>query len=84
MTKTNMHFRLKTKTKSKIAAKINTAVQDVDVSILFHYGYIQAIEFSAYLFIHCHLQCSYSAFIYVRTSRWLGLGIMTINVKQNC
>ena len=59
-------------------------LQNIDVSILFHYGYIHAIEFSAYLFIHCHLQCSYSAFIYVRTSRWLGLGIMTINVKHNC
>src|SRR4029434_5758893 len=29
-------------------------------------GYIHAIEFNAYLFIHCHLQCSYSAFIYLR------------------
>ena len=27
MTKTNMHFRLKTKTKSKIAAKINTGLK---------------------------------------------------------
>ena len=61
----------------------------VDVSILFQYGYIHAIEFSAYLFIHCHLQCSYSAFIYVRTSRCLGLGmystnLRTMNVKHNC
>ena len=28
MTKTNMHFRPKTKTKSKIAAKINTEIGD--------------------------------------------------------
>ena len=33
-------------------------LQDVDVSILFHYGYFNVIEFSAYLFIHLHLQCS--------------------------
>src|SRR4029434_8905318 len=46
-------------------------LQDVDVSILFHYGYINAIEFSAYLFIHLHLQCSCRAFIYFRTSRCL-------------
>src|SRR4029434_5651425 len=43
----------------------------VDVSILFHHGYIHAIEFSAYLFIQCHLQCWCSAFIFVRTSRCL-------------
>src|SRR4029434_3490066 len=47
-------------------------------------GIYPPIECSAYLFIHCHLQCSYSAFIYVRTSRWLGLVIITINVKHNC
>ena len=28
------------------------------MSILFHYGYFNAIEFSAYSFIHLHLQCS--------------------------
>src|SRR4029434_10457385 len=65
-------------------AEVEVLVQNVDMSILFHYGYIHATEFSAYLFIHCHLQCSYSAYIYVRTSRWLCLGIMTINVKHNC
>src|SRR4029434_10727664 len=52
-------------------AEVKVLFQNVDVSILFHYGYIHEIEFSAYLFIHCHLQCSCSAFIYVRTSRCL-------------
>ena len=28
------------------------------MSIIFHYGYFNAIDFSAYLFIHLHLQCS--------------------------
>src|SRR4029434_8616780 len=65
-------------------AEVEVLLQNVDMSILFHYVYIHAIEFSAYLCIHLHLQCSYSAFIYVRTSRWLGLGIMTINFKHNC
>ena len=37
-------------------AEVEVLLQDVDVSILFHYVYIHAIEFSAYLFIHCHLQ----------------------------
>ena len=65
-------------------AEVEVLLQNVDVSILFHYyGYIHAIEFSAYLFIHCHWQYSYSAFSYVRTSRWLGLGFITINVKHN-
>ena len=32
-------------------AEVEVLLQDVDVSILFHYGYINAIEFSAYLFI---------------------------------
>ena len=35
MTKTNVHFRLKTKTKSKIAAKINTVVKVFEILILF-------------------------------------------------
>src|SRR4029434_9853971 len=52
-------------------AKLEVLLQNVDVSILFHYGYIHAIEFSAYLFIHLYLQCSCSAFIYFRTSRCL-------------
>ena len=39
-------------------AEVEVLLQDVDVSILFHYGYINTIEFSAYLFIHLHLQCS--------------------------
>ena len=52
-------------------AEVEVLLQDVDVSILFHYGYINAIEFSAYLFIHLHLQCSCSPFIYFRTSRCL-------------
>src|SRR4029434_4226484 len=39
-------------------AEVEVLLQNVDVSILFHYGYIPAIEFSAYLFIHCNLQCS--------------------------
>src|SRR4029434_3376514 len=39
-------------------AEVEVLLQDVDVSILFHYGYINAIELSAYLFIHLHLQCS--------------------------
>src|SRR4029434_10358187 len=64
--------------------EVEVLLQNVDVSILFHYVYIHAIEFSAYLFTYCHFQCSYSAFIYVRTSRWLVLRIMTINVKHNC
>ena len=32
-------------------AEVEVLLQNVDVSILFHYGYIHAIEFSAYLFI---------------------------------
>ena len=52
-------------------AEVEVLLQNVDVSILFHYGYIHAIEFSAYLFIQLHLQCSCSAFIYFRTSRCL-------------
>ena len=39
-------------------AELEVLLQNVDVSILFHYGYIHAIEFSAYLCIHLHLQCS--------------------------
>src|SRR4029434_5054460 len=45
-------------------AEVEVLLQDVDMSILFHYGYINAIEFSANLFIHLHLQCSCSPFIY--------------------
>src|SRR4029434_4206164 len=30
----------------------------IDVSIIFHYGCYNAIDFSACLFIHLHLQCS--------------------------
>src|SRR4029434_6217609 len=45
------------------SAEVEILLQDVDLSVLFHYGCINAIEFSAYLFIHLHLQCSYSAFI---------------------
>src|SRR4029434_4345989 len=52
-------------------AEVKVLLQDVDVSILFHNGYINAIELSAYLFIHLHLQCSCSPFIYFRTSRCL-------------
>src|SRR4029434_10393186 len=52
-------------------AEVKVLLQDVDVSILFHNGYINAIKFSAYLFIHLHLQCSCSPFIYFRTSRCL-------------
>src|SRR4029434_752310 len=52
-------------------AEVEVLLQDVDVSILFHYDYIHVIEFSAYLFIHLHFQCSCSAFIYFRTSRCL-------------
>src|SRR4029434_2326637 len=52
-------------------AEVEELLQNVDVSILFHYRYIHAIECSAYLFIHCHLQCSCSAFIYFRTSQCL-------------
>ena len=48
-------------------AEVEVLWQNVDVSILFHYGYIHEIEFSAYLFIHLHLQCSCSAFIYFKT-----------------
>src|SRR4029434_1310999 len=60
------------KRKSKFTgAEVNELLQDVDVSILFHNGYINAIELSAYLFIHLHLQCSCSPFIYFRTSRCL-------------
>src|SRR4029434_1412194 len=36
-------------------------LQNVEVSILFQYGYIHSIEFNAYLFIH--LQCSCTAFL---------------------
>src|SRR4029434_5414179 len=50
-------------------AEVEVLLQNVDVSLLFHYGYIHAIELSAYLFIHCHLQCSCSAFIYFKTTR---------------
>src|SRR4029434_4845260 len=52
-------------------AEVEVLLQDVDVSILFHYSSINAIEFSAYLFIHLHLQCSCRPFIYFRTSRCL-------------
>ena len=31
-------------------AEVDVLLQNVDVSILFHYGYIHVIEFSAYLF----------------------------------
>ena len=34
------------------SAEVEVLLQNVDVSILFHYGYIHAIEFSAYLFIY--------------------------------
>src|SRR4029434_3631138 len=40
-------------------AEVEVLLQNVDMSILFHSGYIHAIEFSGYLFIHCHFQCSY-------------------------
>src|SRR4029434_8995687 len=40
-------------------AEVEVLLQNVDMSILFHNGYIHAIEFSGYLFIHCHFQCSY-------------------------
>src|SRR4029434_4886800 len=53
------------------SAEVEVLLQNLDVSILFQYGYIHTIEFSAYLFIHLHLQCSCSAFIYFRTSRCL-------------
>ena len=43
-------------------AEVEVLLQDVDVSILFHNGYINAIELSAYLFIHLHLQCSYISY----------------------
>ena len=33
-------------------AEVEALLQNVDVSILFHYGYVHAIEFSAYLFIY--------------------------------
>ena len=33
-------------------AEVEVLLQNVDVSILFHYGYIHAIEFSAYLIIY--------------------------------
>ena len=46
-------------------AEVEVLLQDVDVSILFHYGNIHTIEFSAYLFIHCHLHCSCSVFNYI-------------------
>ena len=36
------------------SAEVEVLLQNVDV---FHHGYIHAIEFSAYLFIQCHLQC---------------------------
>ena len=39
-------------------AEVEVLSQNIDVSILSHYGYIYAIEFSAYLFIHLYLQCS--------------------------
>ena len=39
-------------------AEVEVLLQDEDVSILLHYGYINAIEFSADIFIHLHLQCS--------------------------
>ena len=45
--------------------EVKVLLQNVDVSILFHYGYAHVTEFCDYLFFHCHLQCLYSAFIYV-------------------
>src|SRR4029434_11049361 len=55
------HFRARTgKPRRKCAsAEVEVLLQNVDESILFHCAYIHAIEFSAYLFIHCLLQCSY-------------------------
>src|SRR4029434_59446 len=44
--------------KRSTSAEVEVLLQDEDVSILFHYGYFNAIEFSAYSFIHLHLQCS--------------------------
>src|SRR4029434_10214010 len=38
-------------------AEVEVLLQNVDVSILFHCGYINAIELSANLLIHLHLQC---------------------------
>ena len=52
-------------------AEVEVLLQDVDVFILFHNGYINVIELSAYLFIHSHLQCSCSAFVYFMISRCL-------------
>src|SRR4029434_6085016 len=34
-------------------AEVEVLLQNVDVSVLFHRGYIHAIKLSAYLFIHC-------------------------------
>ena len=38
-------------------AEVGVLLQNVNVSIVLHYGYIQAIEFSAYSFIHLHFLC---------------------------
>src|SRR4029434_6724981 len=38
------------------SAEVEVLLQNVDVSILFQYSYIHAID--AYLFIHLYLQCS--------------------------
>src|SRR4029434_8810923 len=45
-------------------AEVEVLLQNVDVSILFHYSYIHTIEFSAYLFFHCHLL----VFVYITLS----------------
>ena len=41
-------------------AEVEVLLQNEDVSILLHYGYINAIEFSACLFIHLYLQCTFT------------------------
>src|SRR4029434_7728616 len=66
-------------------AEVEVLLQSVDMSILFHNGYIHAIEFSGYLFIHCPFQCSYcnksrkcgifvmAFYLSLKTTQWHGL-----------
>src|SRR4029434_2631265 len=59
-------------------AEVEVLLQNVDMSILFHNGYIHAIEFSGYVFIHCHLQCSY-----FNKSRKCGIFVMAFYLTLN-
>src|SRR4029434_2745781 len=59
--------------------EMEVLLQNVDVSILFHYGYIYAIEFSAYLFIYL-----FTAICSVRIVLLFILGHHNASVSESC